>query len=79
MPNYYFTEANGQRRLIDEQELRKLAEIGIITPTTPLETESGHKGVSGQIRNGSSGATAPGSVCFLVIFYRTTASGAAAR
>jgi len=50
MPNYYFTEENGQKRLINEQELRKLAEIGIITPTTPLETESGHKGVAGQIQ-----------------------------
>ena len=49
MPNYYFTEANGQKRLVDEQELRRLANIGIVTPNTPLETEAGHKGHAKQI------------------------------
>jgi len=50
MAKYFFTEANGQRRLIDEQELRKLAKIGVVRPDTPLETDTGHKGVAGQIR-----------------------------
>jgi len=50
MPNFYYTDANGQRGLINEQQLKALAVQGIITPDTPLESEAGHKGKAGQIR-----------------------------
>ena len=51
MPNYFYIDANGQKHgLINDQQLKALAERGIITPTTPLMTDTGHKGVAGQIR-----------------------------
>ena len=47
--NYFYTDANGQRQWASEQNLRTLALQGIITPHTPLETDTGHKGLAGQI------------------------------
>jgi len=49
MPNYFYTDASGQKQQINDQQLQTLAAKGIITPTTPLETDSGHTGVAGQI------------------------------
>ena len=50
MPNYFYTDASGQRRgPVDDQQLKTLAGSGVITPKTPLETESGYKGTAGQI------------------------------
>ena len=51
MPNYFVTDANGNKRgPITPQQLKALAEQGRITPSTPLETDAGHKGLAGQIR-----------------------------
>ena len=50
-PQYYYPDANGQKHgPVTEQQLRALAAQGIITPTTPLETNTGYKGVAGQIK-----------------------------
>jgi len=49
MPNYIFTDANGQRQTINDHQLRTLAARGIITAQTPLETDAGQKGLAGQI------------------------------
>jgi TM2 domain-containing membrane protein YozV len=49
MANYFYTDANGQRQQINDQQLQALAAKGIITPSTPLEAEGGHQGVAGQI------------------------------
>ena len=49
-PNYFIIDAKGQRQgPFDEQQLKTLASNGNITPTTPMETDTGHKGVAGQI------------------------------
>jgi len=50
MPNFYYTDANGQRGLITPQQLKALAVQGVITPDTELETETGQKGKAGQIK-----------------------------
>jgi len=48
--NYFFNDEDGVRRgPITEQRLRTLAERGTITPTTLLETDTGHKETAGQI------------------------------
>ena len=50
MANYFYIGAGGQRRgPCNEQQLQALATRGILTPTTPLETDSGHQGLAGQI------------------------------
>ncbi|GHT13656.1 hypothetical protein FACS1894170_09880 [Planctomycetales bacterium] len=50
MPNYFYTDKNGTKRgPISDQQLRVFISQKIITPETPLETESGHKGLAGQI------------------------------
>ena len=50
MPNYFFTDSEGIRRgPITDERLQTLAERGVITPNTPLETEGGHTGLAGQI------------------------------
>jgi len=50
MTNFYYIDTNGQKQgLITDQQLKALAAQGAITPNTPLETESGHKGLAGQI------------------------------
>jgi len=50
MPNYFFTDANGVKRgPVNDQQLQALVAQGVITPSTLLETEGGHKGTAGQI------------------------------
>ena len=50
MPNFYYIDANGRKQgPVDKQRLQKLVDWGTITPTTPMETESGHQGMAGQI------------------------------
>jgi len=50
-PNYYYTDANGQRQgAFTPQQLKALVEKGVITPDTPLETDTGHKGLAGQVK-----------------------------
>ncbi|GEM_PF-1738734 len=50
MPKFFFTDANGVKRgPLSTGQLRELAARGIITPITPLETDSGHEGLAGQI------------------------------
>ena len=59
MPNYYYTDANGQKQgPVSEEQLRELASQRAIAPHTPMETEDGHKGLAGQIP-GLFAATAP--------------------
>ena len=50
MSHYYYIDANGQKQgLITEQQLQALAAQGVITPTTPLETDTGQQSTAGQI------------------------------
>jgi len=50
MPNFFYTDANGQKQgPVNDQQLKALAAQGIITPSTPMETDSGHKGTAGQL------------------------------
>ena len=50
MPNFFYVDANNQKQgPVNDQQLQELVLQKIILPTTPLETESGHKGVAGQI------------------------------
>jgi len=50
MPNYFYTDTNGQRQgPINDQQLRELAAQKRIQPDTPLETDTGHRGVARQI------------------------------
>ena len=47
---YFYTDENGQQQgPIDDSTLRILVAQKTITPQTPLETESGHRGLAGQI------------------------------
>ena len=48
--DYFYTDANGEKQgPIKEQQLRKLAAQGVISPDTPLETSNGHKGTAKQV------------------------------
>jgi len=50
MPNYFFNDADGSKQgPITVKQLQMLINRGIISPTTPLETDSGHTGLAGQI------------------------------
>ena len=49
MTNFFYTNTNGQKTQVTEQQLQALATKGIIVPTTPLETDTGHQGFAGQI------------------------------
>jgi len=49
MPNYLYTDESGQKYTLTEQRLQTLIDRGVITPTTPLETDTGHHGLAGQI------------------------------
>ena len=50
MPNYFYADANGQKQgPVTEHELQELADQEIINPNTRLITDSGHKGLAGQI------------------------------
>jgi TM2 domain-containing membrane protein YozV len=46
---FFLTDASGTRHSINEEQLKALSAQGKITPTTPLETDTGHKGLAGQI------------------------------
>jgi len=50
MANFFYFDANGNKNgPHNEQQLQTLAAQGIITPSTPLETDGGHKGTAGQV------------------------------
>ncbi|MDR0329019.1 MAG: DUF4339 domain-containing protein [Planctomycetaceae bacterium] len=50
MANFFLTDAEGNRRgPYYEQQLQAMAAQGTITPSTPLESDTGHKGLAGQI------------------------------
>ena len=49
MTKLFLTDADGKKHQITEQQLQALAAKGKIQPTTPLETDTGHKGLAGQI------------------------------
>ncbi|MGL4944516.1 MAG: hypothetical protein ACRC46_15145 [Thermoguttaceae bacterium] len=52
MPNYFYHDASSVRQgPIDDQQLQVLVARRVIVPTTPLETDTGHKGLAGQIPN----------------------------
>jgi hypothetical protein len=60
MPNFfYFDQHNQKFGPITEEQLKGLAASGLITPQTPMETDSGHKGVAGQIPGINFGTAAP--------------------
>ena len=65
MPNFYYTDANGQRGLINEQQLKTLVTLGQITPDTLLETETGQKGKAGQIKGLFTAPPAPATQAML--------------
>ena len=51
MPNFYYTDAYGQKQgVISPSQLKELIAQGIITPDTLLETDNGHKGYARQIK-----------------------------
>ena len=49
MPYYFYTDESGTKQTVNEQQLQGLINQGIILPTTPLETDTGHTGLAGQI------------------------------
>jgi len=59
MPNFYYTDSNGQRGLLTPEQLKALAVQGVITPDTELETDTGKKGKAGQIKGLFAAAPAP--------------------
>jgi hypothetical protein len=59
MPNFFITDKNGKKHSFTEQQLQELAAKGRITPNTPLETDTGHKGHAGQIHGLKFNTAAP--------------------
>ena len=50
MPNFFYTDANGTKQgPLTPQQLQALINRGTIVAATPLETDSGHTGLAGQI------------------------------
>jgi len=50
MSNYYYTDTNGTKQgPVNEQQLQTLIAQGAIVPDTPLISDTGHKGLAGQI------------------------------
>ena len=51
MTSYFYFDSNNQKHgpYSELQQLQELADQGIITPMTPMETDGGHKGMAGQI------------------------------
>ena len=50
MANYFYTDANGNKRgPVTPEALKAMAAQWIIKPNTPLETDSGQKTLAGQI------------------------------
>jgi len=46
---FYFDQTNQKRGPVSRKQLKELAARGIIGAHTPMETDTGHKGVAGQI------------------------------
>jgi hypothetical protein len=50
MPNYFYTDASGQKQgPVNDQQIKALVTNGTITPNTLLETDGGHRGTAGQM------------------------------
>jgi len=50
MPNYFFTDVNGQRQgPYDESQLQTLVTQGVLMATTLLEADDGYKSMAGQV------------------------------
>ena len=50
MPNYFFTDSDGNKwGPLPAERLQTLIDRGTIAPTTQLETDTGHTGLAGQI------------------------------
>jgi len=49
MPNFFYTDKNGTKHSLTAEQLQALVHRGTITPNTPLETDTGHQGLAGQI------------------------------
>lgn len=50
MTSYFYFDSNGQKQgPVTEPQLKALAEQGVITPKTQIETDTGHKGFAEQI------------------------------
>jgi hypothetical protein len=50
MANWFYFDANGNKQgPITPQQLKALADRGIVSPGTAMETDTGKKGVAGQI------------------------------
>ena len=50
MTNYFFTDAQGNKcGPLTVEQLQTLAYQGVVTPTTPLETDGGHRGLAGKV------------------------------
>ena len=60
MPNFFYADANGQKQgPVNDQQLKALAAQGVITPQTPMETDSGYKGTAGQLPGLFAAVSAP--------------------
>ena len=60
MAKYFYSDANGRKQgPLDDQQLKALAAQRVIKPTTPLETDTGYKGLAGQIPGLFGTTTAP--------------------
>jgi hypothetical protein len=60
MTNFFYTDANGNKQgPLNTQRLQALTNRGIITPETPLQTDTGHTGLAGQIPGLNFGIIAP--------------------
>jgi hypothetical protein len=46
---FYYDQTNQKQGPVSEQQLKALAAQGAIGPSTPMETDTGHKGTAGQI------------------------------
>ena len=49
MPSFFYTDEAGTKHPVNDQQLQTLAMKGVIKPETPLETDTGHTGLAGQI------------------------------
>ena len=56
---FYFDQHNQKLGPVTEEQLKELAAQGAITAQTPMETDTGHKGVAGQIPGMTFGTAAP--------------------
>ena len=46
---FYFDQVNQKQGPVSAQQLKELATQGVIGPNTPMESDTGHKGLAGQI------------------------------